>query len=401
MRRQDGDRRSRTRSRIYSRKPGVLSFIGFVPSRRSPAGDPGLARRGPRPWSGARGGGPDLRRAVAVPVLRHLDVAPTEPRPPSRSCGRGPGRRAGAAGRASRWDVAGRGGADAGSDREEPAPGAGSPGDAGRRRRGGGARIVVRQTPPPRTPLGPGRPAASSWRRQSAASHDGVVMGATTAPREVPVEHAAPARCPTGQLLGALRRPSAGSRTTRARSPPAAASSRSAARASTGASFIPQAVERGAQAVVARAARSAARRGRGAGSWCRACRRALPWLGGRLLRPSLARSAVVGITGTNGRRRRRRISARRSSGPRSRHGRRRHDPVRRGRAAARDAGQTTPEAIELQGLLAEMVAAGSAGSPWRCPRTRIALHRVDAVAFDVSRVHEPHPRTTSTSTASM
>src|SRR5262249_8040616 len=39
------------------------------------------------------------------------------------------------------------------------------------------------------------------------------------------------------------------------------------------------------------------------------------------------------------------------------------------RGAAREASQTTPEAVELQGLLAEMVAAGVGGVAMRSPRT--------------------------------
>ena len=54
------------------------------------------------------------------------------------------------------------------------------------------------------------------------------------------------------------------------------------------------------------------------------------------------------------------------------------------RGHARDAGQTTPEAIELQGLLAEMVAAGVGGVAMEVSSHAIALHRVDAVAFDVA-----------------
>ena len=54
------------------------------------------------------------------------------------------------------------------------------------------------------------------------------------------------------------------------------------------------------------------------------------------------------------------------------------------RGQARDAGQTTPEAIELQGLLAEMVAAGVGGVAMEVSSHALALHRVDGVAFDVA-----------------
>jgi UDP-N-acetylmuramoyl-L-alanyl-D-glutamate--2,6-diaminopimelate ligase len=54
------------------------------------------------------------------------------------------------------------------------------------------------------------------------------------------------------------------------------------------------------------------------------------------------------------------------------------------RGRARDAGQTTPEAIELQGLLAEMVAAGVGGVAMEVSSHALALHRVDGVAFDVA-----------------
>jgi len=51
---------------------------------------------------------------------------------------------------------------------------------------------------------------------------------------------------------------------------------------------------------------------------------------------------------------------------------------------ARDAGQTTPEAIELQGLLAEMVAAGVGGVAMEVSSHALELHRVDGVSFDVA-----------------
>ncbi len=54
------------------------------------------------------------------------------------------------------------------------------------------------------------------------------------------------------------------------------------------------------------------------------------------------------------------------------------------RGTARPASQTTPEAIELQALLAEMVAAGVRGVAMEVSSHALELHRVDGVAFDVA-----------------
>jgi UDP-N-acetylmuramyl-tripeptide synthetase len=54
------------------------------------------------------------------------------------------------------------------------------------------------------------------------------------------------------------------------------------------------------------------------------------------------------------------------------------------RGRARPAGQTTPEALELQGLLAEMVAAGVGGVAMEVSSHALELRRVDGVAFDVA-----------------
>jgi len=54
------------------------------------------------------------------------------------------------------------------------------------------------------------------------------------------------------------------------------------------------------------------------------------------------------------------------------------------RGAARPASQTTPEAIELQALLAEMVAAGVRGVSMEVSSHALELHRVDGVAFDIA-----------------
>ena len=50
----------------------------------------------------------------------------------------------------------------------------------------------------------------------------------------------------------------------------------------------------------------------------------------------------------------------------------------------RDAGQTTPEALELQGLLSEMVAAGVGGVAMEVSSHALELRRTDGVAFDVA-----------------
>jgi UDP-N-acetylmuramoyl-L-alanyl-D-glutamate--2,6-diaminopimelate ligase len=51
---------------------------------------------------------------------------------------------------------------------------------------------------------------------------------------------------------------------------------------------------------------------------------------------------------------------------------------------ARDAGQTTPDALALQGLLAEMAAAGVGGVAMEVSSHALAQRRVDGVAFDVA-----------------
>ncbi|MBI3456013.1 MAG: UDP-N-acetylmuramoyl-L-alanyl-D-glutamate--2,6-diaminopimelate ligase [Candidatus Rokubacteria bacterium] len=54
------------------------------------------------------------------------------------------------------------------------------------------------------------------------------------------------------------------------------------------------------------------------------------------------------------------------------------------RGAAREASQTTPEALELQGLLAEMGAAGVGGVAMEISSHALELRRVDGVALDVA-----------------
>jgi UDP-N-acetylmuramoyl-L-alanyl-D-glutamate--2,6-diaminopimelate ligase len=53
-------------------------------------------------------------------------------------------------------------------------------------------------------------------------------------------------------------------------------------------------------------------------------------------------------------------------------------------AEARTAGQTTPEAVELQSLLAEMVRSGVSAVAMEVSSHALALHRVDGVDFDVA-----------------
>jgi UDP-N-acetylmuramoyl-L-alanyl-D-glutamate--2,6-diaminopimelate ligase len=146
--------------------------------------------------------------------------------------------------------------------------------------------------------------------------------------------------------------------------------------------FIPQAVDRGARTVVAEPpdplpGQTVAR------ILVPDTRRALPRLADAYYGHPSRALTVVGITGTNGKTTtsylceallRARGFATGVIGT--------IQYVVRGRA--RDAGQTTPEAVELQGLLAEMVAAGVGGVAMEVSSHALALHRVDGVAFDVA-----------------
>jgi UDP-N-acetylmuramoyl-L-alanyl-D-glutamate--2,6-diaminopimelate ligase len=146
--------------------------------------------------------------------------------------------------------------------------------------------------------------------------------------------------------------------------------------------FIPQALERGARAVVAEPPDPLP--GNAVGRiLVPDSRRALPWLADAYFGHPSRALTVVGITGTNGKTTTSYLC----------------EALLRARGLAtgvvgtiqyvvrgqvRDAGQTTPEAIELQGLLAEMVTAGVGGVAMEVSSHAIALHRVDAVAFDVA-----------------
>jgi UDP-N-acetylmuramoyl-L-alanyl-D-glutamate--2,6-diaminopimelate ligase len=146
--------------------------------------------------------------------------------------------------------------------------------------------------------------------------------------------------------------------------------------------FIPQAVERGARAVVAEPPDPMP--GEAVGRiLVPDTRRALPQLADAYYGHPSRALTVVGITGTNGKTTtsylceallRARGLATGVIGT--------IQYVVRGRA--RDASQTTPEAIELQGLLAEMVAAGVGGVAMEVSSHALALHRVDGVGFDVA-----------------
>jgi cell division protein FtsI (penicillin-binding protein 3) len=65
---------------VYSRKPGVLSFIGFVPSGAPRLVILALLDEPKTVVWGSEAAAP-IFAAVAAPVLRHLDVAPTEAAP--------------------------------------------------------------------------------------------------------------------------------------------------------------------------------------------------------------------------------------------------------------------------------------------------------------------------------
>jgi UDP-N-acetylmuramoyl-L-alanyl-D-glutamate--2,6-diaminopimelate ligase len=146
--------------------------------------------------------------------------------------------------------------------------------------------------------------------------------------------------------------------------------------------FIPQAVERGARAVVAEPPDPLP--GQAVGRiLVPDTRRTLPRLADAYYGHPSHALTVVGITGTNGKTTtsylceallRARGLATGVIGT--------IQYVVRGRA--REAGQTTPEAIELQGLLAEMVTAGVGGVAMEVSSHALALHRVDGVGFDVA-----------------
>jgi UDP-N-acetylmuramoyl-L-alanyl-D-glutamate--2,6-diaminopimelate ligase len=145
--------------------------------------------------------------------------------------------------------------------------------------------------------------------------------------------------------------------------------------------FIPQALERGARAVVAEPPDPLP--GEAVGRiLVPDTRHALPHLADAYYGHPSGTLTVVGITGTNGKTTTSYLceALLRARGL---------DTGVIGtiqyvvRGAVREASQTTPDALELQGLLAEMVAAGVRGVAMEVSSHALALHRVDGVGFDV------------------
>jgi cell division protein FtsI (penicillin-binding protein 3) len=68
-------------TRLYSRKPGVLSFVGFAPAQAPRLVILALLDEPKTAAWGSEAAAP-IFAAVAAPALRHLDVPPTEPAPP-------------------------------------------------------------------------------------------------------------------------------------------------------------------------------------------------------------------------------------------------------------------------------------------------------------------------------
>jgi len=145
--------------------------------------------------------------------------------------------------------------------------------------------------------------------------------------------------------------------------------------------FIPQAVERGARAIVAEPPDPLPDRPVGR-ILVPDTRRALPRLADAYFGHPSRALTVVGITGTNGKTTTSYLveALLRARG------------LETGvvgtiqyvvRGVARPAGQTTPEALELHGLLADMVAAGAGGVAMEVSSHALDLRRVDGVAFDV------------------
>jgi cell division protein FtsI (penicillin-binding protein 3) len=141
---------------VYSRKPGVLSFVGFVPSSAPRLVILALLDEPKTVVWGSEAAAP-IFAAVAAPVLRHLDVTPTEALPAVqivRATGRDAARKppteppAGTPpdGEAMMPDLTGK------SLRQALALLGALDVDVAVAGRG----VVVRQTPAPGSPLGPG-----------------------------------------------------------------------------------------------------------------------------------------------------------------------------------------------------------------------------------------------------
>ena len=146
--------------------------------------------------------------------------------------------------------------------------------------------------------------------------------------------------------------------------------------------FIPQAVDRGASAVVAEGPDPLPDRAVGR-ILVPDTRWALPRLADAYFGHPSRALTVVGITGTNGKTTTSYLV----------------EALLRARGLAtgvigtiqyvirdvgRDAGQTTPDALELQGLLGEMVAAGVGGVAMEVSSHALELRRADGIAFDVA-----------------
>jgi UDP-N-acetylmuramoyl-L-alanyl-D-glutamate--2,6-diaminopimelate ligase len=146
--------------------------------------------------------------------------------------------------------------------------------------------------------------------------------------------------------------------------------------------FIPDAVDRGATAVVAEPPDPLPDRPVGR-ILVPDSRRALPRLAGAYFGHPSRALTVVGITGTNGKTTTSYLveALLRAKGM---------DTGVVGtiqylvRGVAREASQTTPDAVELQGLLAEMVAAGVRGVAMEVSSHALAQGRVDGTSLDVA-----------------
>jgi UDP-N-acetylmuramoyl-L-alanyl-D-glutamate--2,6-diaminopimelate ligase len=146
--------------------------------------------------------------------------------------------------------------------------------------------------------------------------------------------------------------------------------------------FIPEAVDRGAAAVVAEPPDPLP--GRPVGRiLVPDSRRALPRLSGAYFGHPSRALTVVGVTGTNGKTTTSYLVEALLAAL----------GLETGvigtiqyvvRGVAREASQTTPDAVELQGLLAEMVAAGVGGVAMEVSSHALDQRRVDGTAFDVA-----------------
>ena len=146
--------------------------------------------------------------------------------------------------------------------------------------------------------------------------------------------------------------------------------------------FIPEALHRGATAVVAEGEDPLPGTDHGR-ILVSSSREALAWLSDAYFDHPSERLTVVGITGTNGKTTTSYLveALLRAKGMRT-------GVVGTIQYRVGDeripAGQTTPEPVELQSLLARMVEAGVQGVAMEVSSHALALHRVDGIAFDVA-----------------